>query len=80
MLSGDVLGQAITTALAAYQTGLSEAEKASQLVTWKLIAGAIVTHIQTLGVVNVITTGATGTGTPGGPLPIVAQPGVGTVT
>ena len=73
-LSGDVLGQAIVTALASYQTGLSTAEKAQQLATWKLVATAIVTHITTSGVVT--TTGVTGTGTPGGPLPITAQPGV----
>ncbi len=73
-LSGDVLGQAIVTALASYQTGLSTAEKASQLATWKLVATAIVTHITTNGVVS--TTGVTGTGPDGGPLPITAQPGV----
>ncbi len=73
-LSGDVLGQAIVTALASYQTGLSTAEKAAQLATWKLVSNAIVLHIQTFGVV--LTTGATGSGPDGGPLPITAQPGV----
>ncbi len=72
-LSGDVLGQAIVTALASYQTGLSTAEKASQLATWKLVATTIVNHITVNAVVS--TTGVTGTGPDGGPLPITAQPG-----
>jgi len=74
MLNGDLLGAEIATAIAASQPGLDAAEQAAQLAAWKIIAGAIVLHIQTNGVV--LTTGATGAGTPGGPLPITAQPGV----
>ncbi len=80
MLNGDQLGQEIADMLMAGQTGLSEAERAAVVNAWKVIAGKIVTHIITNAVVNVTTSGATGTGPYGGPLPITAQPGVGTVS
>jgi hypothetical protein len=73
-LNGDLLGEEIAAAIASSQPGLNESEQAAQLAAWKLIANAIVLHIQTNGVV--LTTGTTGSGTPGGPLPITAQPGV----
>lgn len=79
-LSGDVLGEAIASAIIADQGELSGAEEAIVTAKWKIIAGQIVSHIQNNAVVNVTTTGATGTGAAGGPLPITAQPGVGTVS
>lgn len=80
MLNGDQLGQEIADALLGGQTGLSAEEHALILGKWKTIAGKIVAHITTNAVVNVATTGVTGSGAPGGPLPITAQPGVGTVS
>ncbi|MEW5804666.1 MAG: hypothetical protein AB1847_21460 [bacterium] len=80
MLSGDVLGTAIAAALIADQGEMSAAEEAVLIAKWKIIAGQIVSHITNNAVVNVTTTGATGTGPSGGPLPITAQPGVGTVS
>ena len=73
-LNGDLLGEEIATAIAASQPGLNSEELAAQLAAWKLIANVIVLHFQTNGVV--LTTGTTGSGTPGGPLPITSQPGV----
>jgi hypothetical protein len=73
-LNGATLGQEIVTALSTIQPGLSSEEQATQLAAWQAIANAIVLHFQTNGVV--LTTGTTGSGTPGGPLPITSQPGV----
>ncbi len=79
-LDGDDLGSAIATAIIDAQTGLSGAEQAILITKWQIIAGAIVTYITSNTVVNTLVTGVTATGTPGGPLPITAQPGIGTVS
>ena len=55
-------------------TGLSEAEKNSIEAAWNIVCQAHVSHITNNAIT--LTTGATATGTPGGPLGIVAQPGV----
>lgn len=78
-MSGDILGAAIAAALLSGQTALSEAEITLITQKWQQIAGIIVLHIQTNAVVTVATTGVTGTGPDGGPLPITAQPGTGTI-
>lgn len=54
-------------------TGLTQAEKDSIEDAWDIICQAHVNHIKNNAVTS--TTGATGTGSPGGPLPITAQPG-----
>lgn len=46
----------------------------------KLLAQEIIDEFVNNAVVNVTTTGITGTGTPGGPLPITSQPGSGGVS
>ena len=54
--------------------GLTQAEKDSIEDAWDIICQAHVNHITSNAVT--LTTGVTGTGSPGGPLPIVTQPGV----
>ena len=56
------------------QTGMSIDEKAALLTTWTDLCTAHITFI-TVNALPLIT-GVTATGTPGGPLSIVAQPGV----
>jgi len=79
-LDGDILGAAIAAAVIADQTGLSGAEQTILIAKWQIIAGEIISHITGNAVVNTTVTGVTGTGAAGGPLPITAQPGTGTVT
>ena len=79
-LNGNTLGAAIAAAIIAAQTGLSGAEQTILIAKWQIIAGEIVSHITGSAVVNTTVTGVTATGTPGGPLPITAQPGIGTVS
>ena len=78
-MSGDILGAAIAAELLSGQTGLSAEEIAAVTAKWQQICGIIVLHIQSNAVVTVATTGVTGSGPYGGPFPIMAQPGVGTV-
>lgn len=59
---------------AGYFDDLTDAEKNVVENGWKILLGAHVTHIT--GNAVTLTTGVTGTGSPGGPLPIVSQPGV----
>lgn len=54
--------------------GLTETEKDSIESAWNIVCEAHVNHIKNNAAVS--TTGTTGSGSPGGPLPIVAQPGV----
>ncbi|MEW5803905.1 MAG: hypothetical protein AB1847_17560 [bacterium] len=79
MLNGDQLGQELTDVLLAGQTGLSAEERALVLNKWQAIGRVIVSYIQTNAQVQVSTTGTTGTGPNGGPLPITSQPGVGVI-
>lgn len=69
-MNGDTLAGEIKTALDGL---LPEGSSEADLDYLKAIANAIVDHIKTNGQVS--TTGVTGTGSPGGPLPITAQPG-----
>lgn len=55
-------------------TGMSPTEEALVKDAWLAICQTHITHITTNALVS--TTGVTSTGTPGGPLPIVSQPGV----
>lgn len=55
-------------------TGLSVAEENIVKSAWLNICSTHITHIT--GNSLTLTTGVTGTGSPGGPLPIVVQPGV----
>jgi len=55
-------------------TGMSVAEEDLVKNAWLAICQAHITHITTNSLI--LTTGVTGTGTPGGPLSITAQPGV----
>jgi len=72
-LSGDVMGAAVAAALIADQGELNGAEQAILVAKWKIICGQIVNHVTVNAAVS--TTGQTGTGPDGGPLPITAQPG-----
>jgi len=72
-LNGNTLGAAIAAAIIAAQTGLSGAEQTILIAKWQIIAGEIVSHITNNAETS--TTGQTGTGPDGGPLPITAQPG-----
>lgn len=62
------------------QTGMSVSEKADLLTAWTDICTAHITFITTNALVSTLVNGTTGSGTPGGPLPIVAQPGTGVIT
>ncbi len=44
------------------------------------IAKAVINHFEANAIINTTVTGTTGIGPPGGPLPIVTQPGIGTIT
>jgi len=61
---------------AGYFNGLSAGEKTSIEDAWKVVCQGHVNHITNNAVVT--TTGSTSTGSPGGPLPIIAQ--LGTIT
>jgi len=80
--SGTVLGDAIVTALQGVDPSMSESAIAQLKTSWEAVGQAIVEHIVANALVSVTTTtsGVTGSGPPGGPLPIVAQPGTGTGT
>jgi len=54
-------------------TGMSPAEEAIVKAAWLAICQTHITHLTTNSLI--LTTGVTATGTPGGPLPITAQPG-----
>jgi len=43
------------------------------------VALDVILHFQTNALVNTLVNGLTGSGAPGGPLPIIAQPGVGVI-
>lgn len=61
-------------------TGMSPTEEALVKDAWLAICQTHITHITNNALITVATTGVTGTGSPGGPLPITAQPGTGVVT
>jgi hypothetical protein len=62
------------------QTGMSVSEKSDLLTSWTNICIAHITFLTSNTLVNTLVTGVTATGPPGGPLPIVAQPGTGTIS
>jgi len=62
------------------QTGLNASEKALLLSAWQNICNSHISHITSNALITVATTGVTGSGPPGGPLPIVAQPGIGNIS
>lgn len=62
------------------QTGLNASEKSALLAAWTNICNTHISHITSNALITVTTTGVTGTGSPGGPLPIVVQPGTGNIT
>ncbi len=76
MLNGDILGNAIFDAIKSVEATIPPDEPISddkRRELWRAIANQIVSHITSLGVVT--SNGATGVGTPGGPLPIIGLPG-----
>jgi len=79
-LNGNTLGTAISDAIIVANPGMDGTEQAAFLANWQIIATAIVSHITGSAVVNTTVTGVTDTGPDGGPLPITAQPGTGTIT
>jgi hypothetical protein len=54
--------------------GLTTEEKNTIESGWNAVATGNITHLTTYGLI--LTSGATGTGPEGGPLPIVSQPGI----
>lgn len=71
-LSKSGLKTRITSELTALGFNLTNAPYTEKMA--EAIANAVIDEITTNAVV--LTTGVTGTGSPGGPLPITAQPGV----
>ena len=73
-LDGDRLGVAIATAITAAKPADGAAMSSSELESMcKTIAGEIIDEFTNNGQVS--TSGATGSGPAGGPLPITSQPG-----
>ena len=73
-LDGDRMGIAIATAITAAKPADGAAMTPTELETmWKTIAGKIIDEFTNNGEVS--TSGATGSGPAGGPLPITSQPG-----
>lgn len=68
----------ITTELASQGFNLTNAPMTEKMA--EAIANAVIDEITINAMVNTTVTGVTGTGAPGGPLPITAQPGIGTVS
>lgn len=62
------------------KTGLNDDEKNSLLSAWQNVCNSHITHITSNSLITVSTTGTTGSGSPGGPLPIISQPGTGTIS
>lgn len=77
MLNGTVLGNAIFNAIKSIEGSIPTNEPITdekRKEIWIAVATEIVSHIQSNG--QVISNGATGVGTPGGPLPILNLPGI----
>lgn len=72
--------QIVTQIKATANPPLTPAQESKMITDWTAICTGMITHITTNAVVNTTVTGATSAGTPGGPLPITAQPGVGVIT
>ena len=68
----------ITTELTSQGFNLTNAPMTEKMA--EAIANAVIDEITINAVVNTTVTGVTGAGAPGGPLPITAQPGIGTVS
>lgn len=60
------------------QAGMNNSEKDILKAAWQNICQKHIDHITGNASLGVFTTGVTGTGSPGGPLPITLQPGIGT--
>lgn len=69
----------IVTNLKSENNKIDATEETRLTTYWTAICKGILDHIKTSGVVTTTVNGVTGSGTPGGPLPIVAQPGTGTI-
>lgn len=81
--TGTAMGTAIADAIiAANDPGntMSAAEKTALRDSWGIIATEIIAHFVANGLITTSVTGVTGTGTPGGPLAITAQPGTGGIS
>lgn len=80
-LDKDRLGNAMADRVLTFTGGTPEAADETALRDlMKALAEEIITEFIDNAVVDVTTTGVTGTGTPGGPLPITAQPGTGGIS
>lgn len=60
------------------QSKMNQTEKDTLKNGWQNICQEHIDHITGNANLGVFTTGVTGTGSPGGPLPIALQPGTGT--
>ncbi len=79
--TGNVWGTAAKTAVDGLTVPQDRVTTPAELETfWQDICNAHVTHIVENNVITTTSGGATGSGPPGGPLPIVALPGTGGLT
>lgn len=80
MLDAATCASDIVTKLKTANSDISGQIEQDLIDQWTLICEALINHITSQGVVNTTVTGSTGTGPAGGPLPISAQPGTGTIS
>lgn len=75
---GDAMADAVLAQPGVISPGAADETKLRDLM--KALANEIIEEFKANAEVSVSTTGVTGTGTPGGPLPISAQPGTGGIS
>jgi len=71
---------ALITAIGINFTGMSVDEENLVKNAWLAICQTHINHLTGNTLVSTTVTGVTSTGTPGGPLPIVSQPGTGGIS
>jgi len=79
-LTGTAATWAASIIAAIDTTGLTAGEITTIQDAWETILGVHINHLTGNTLVSTTVTGVTSTGTPGGPLPIVSQPGTGGIS